>query len=149
MINITGFNNVDGNLRLINGGSTLGVTFAGSSDLNTLTAAPLNGGVDVVDQVGLALEKWVPLNVGTAGTVAALTILGSNNNDTFDVTPNANIPIFLDGGAAPIGVTPGNLINLAAGASSVTFTPGPTGDSGGFVVGADQPVSFVHIQDAL
>ena len=75
----------------------------------------------------------------------ALTVNGRGGSDTFDVTPSATVAIFIDGGD-PIGALPGDLLNIIAGGGSVTFNAGPEIDEGGFVVDANEPVSFDHIE---
>src|SRR5207253_6685863 len=66
-------------------------------------------------------------------------------SDTFNVSPSPSTTIFIDGGD-PIGSTPGDVLQITAGGSSVAFTPGPHSDEGGFSVGANQLVSFAHIE---
>jgi hypothetical protein len=74
--------------------------------------------------------------------VEALTVNGNAGSDTFNVTPSNRVAMFIDGGD-PIGAKPGDLLNIIAGGSQVTFNAGPQTDEGSFVVGASQPVSFV------
>ncbi len=62
------------------------------------------------------------------------------------MTPGT-IPVAIDGGD-PVGVLPGDHINVDAGGNPVQFMPGPQGDEGGFQVAGDQAVSFVHIESA-
>jgi hypothetical protein len=76
---------------------------------------------------------------------ASLTVNGNDGSDTFNVTPSATVPIFVDGGN-PVGVLPGDQFNLVSGGAAVTFTAGPTSDSGGFQVANDATVSFTHIE---
>src|SRR5207248_4053686 len=66
-------------------------------------------------------------------------------SDTFNVTPSTTATIFIDGGD-PIGSTPGDVLQITAGSSNITFSPGPHSDEGGFSVGANQLVSFAHIE---
>ena len=70
---------------------------------------------------------------------------GNAGSDTFNVTPSPTVAMFIDGGD-PVGVKPGDLLNIIAGGSTVTFNAGPETDEGSFVVGANQPVSFDHIE---
>jgi hypothetical protein len=77
--------------------------------------------------------------------VQALTVNGNAGSDTFNVTPSATVAMFIDGGD-PVGVLPGDQLNIIAGGASVTFNAGPTSDAGSFVVDADRPVSFDHIE---
>lgn len=78
------------------------------------------------------------------GGIESLEAWGLEGDDTFNVTPG-NVPVFIDGGD-PIGTTPGDQINILAGGDPVVFEPGPENDEGGFVVGAQQRVSFDHIE---
>jgi hypothetical protein len=75
----------------------------------------------------------------------ALTVNGRAGSDTFNVTPSPTVAMFIDGGD-PIGLLPGDLLNIIAGGSSVTFNAGPETDEGSFEVGGNQPVSFDHIE---
>ena len=77
--------------------------------------------------------------------VEALTVNGNAGSDTFNVTPSTAVTMFIDGGD-PVGVKPGDLLNIIAGGGTVTFNAGPETDEGSFVVGANQPVSFDHIE---
>ena len=77
--------------------------------------------------------------------VQALTVNGNAGSDTFNVTPSATVSMFIDGGD-PIGVLPGDTLNINAGGAAVTFNAGPQTDEGSFVVDTDQPVSFDHIE---
>ena len=74
-----------------------------------------------------------------------LTVNGNAGSDTFNVTPSSAVAIFIDGGD-PVGVKPGDLLTIIAGGSPVTFNAGPETDEGSFEVGANQPVSFDHIE---
>jgi len=80
----------------------------------------------------------------TAVNVESLRVNGNAGSDTFDVTPGSR-PIFIDG-ADPVGVTPGDRLNILAGGGSVTYNAGAETDEGSFDVGANQPVSFDHIE---
>jgi hypothetical protein len=99
---------------------------------------------DIVDVSGTAVAISGRRTVNYTG-VQALTVNGNAGSDTFNVTPSLTVAMFIDGGD-PIGVKPGDLLNIIAGGSSVTFNAGPETDEGGFVVGANQPVSFDHIE---
>ncbi|HID23474.1 MAG TPA: calcium-binding protein, partial [Planctomycetaceae bacterium] len=79
-------------------------------------------------------------------TAEALSVLGREGDDTFNVTSSATVPIFLDGGD-PIGQTPGDQINLAA-SGAVTFEAGPESDEGRLVDGTNEPISFDRIEGA-
>ena len=122
-----------------------------SGTRNTVT---VNGtpGDDTFNVSGLAVQvvglKTILLNTPFLG---ALDVAGLAGNDTFNVTPLAIVPISVDGGD-PIGSIPplpppnGDTLNVIAGGQPIVFSQGPTVDSGGVVVNADQPVSFIHIE---
>jgi hypothetical protein len=124
----------------------LAVTLAGSDQLvvngsqydDTITA---NGATSLVQVSNTPQGTLQQISYSGA---ASLTVNGNDGNDTFNVTPGA-IPILVDGGN-PVGVQPGDVLNLNAGGGGVTFFPGPTTDSGGFLVGSSASVSFVHIE---
>jgi hypothetical protein len=75
----------------------------------------------------------------------SIRVDGQNGADTFNVTPSELTSFFIDGGA-PVGGAPGDVLNIAAGGSSVTYNPGAETDEGSFVVGTNQAVSFDHIE---
>ncbi|MEI7701497.1 MAG: hypothetical protein WCK86_16990, partial [Planctomycetia bacterium] len=75
----------------------------------------------------------------------SVRVFGQEGNDTFNVTTDPNIPIFIDGGD-PIGTTPGDVLNILSGGPAVVFEPGPESDEGGFIEGSNERVSFDHIE---
>ena len=128
--------------------ANLGV--AGTSTFNVDAA----GGSDQLTVNGTQSGETITIN-GTSVTVGGLKIVNYTNtehlqvdglagNDTFNVTPAANTTIFVDGGD-PIGVLPGDQINISGG-GPVTFFAGPQKDEGGFQVGSNATVSFAHIE---
>lgn len=126
------FVDIDGDFT-INGGA-LGdtLTVVGSNGVNDIVATDKEIKVDALKPVKLtALE--------------AVTLRGLEGSDKFTVTPSAILPFFVDGND-PIGNLPGDQLVLLAGADSVTFDPGPEPDSGGFIVGANLPVSYDHLE---
>jgi hypothetical protein len=76
--------------------------------------------------------------------VEALSIEALQGSDTINVTASPTTAIFVDGGD-PIGVLPGDVLNIVA-IGGVVFFAGPEIDEGGFLVGANQPISFNHIE---
>ncbi len=76
--------------------------------------------------------------------LASVEVFGLEGDDEFDVTPG-DATVFIDGGD-PIGQTAGDLINIIAGGQAVVFETGPESDEGGFNVGAQESVSFDHIE---
>jgi hypothetical protein len=120
---------------------TLTANLAGGND-----AMVVNGSssADTVAVSGAAVAISGRHTVSYTG-VEALTVNGNAGSDTFNVTPSNTVAMFIDGGD-PIGALPGDLLNIIAGGGSVTFNAGPETDEGSFVVGANQPVSFDHIE---
>ena len=114
------------------GGGSDTLVVNGTAAANTITASGTAVQVDLLETVNY-------LNI------AALTVNGLQGSDTFNVTPSPTVSIFVDGGD-PIGVLPGDQINVVGGGSPVEFFPGPLADEGGFQVGAELPISFVHIE---
>jgi Ca2+-binding RTX toxin-like protein len=74
----------------------------------------------------------------------AVEVYGHEGNDTFNVTADPNITIFIDGGD-PIGIV-GDTLVINGGVT--LFVPGPEKDEGGFQVGANELISFDHIEAA-
>jgi hypothetical protein len=100
--------------------------------------------VDTIGVTGAAVAITNRHTVNYTG-VEALTVNGNAASDTFTVTPSATVAMFVDGGD-PVGQLPGDVLNILAGGAPVTFNAGPGADEGSFVVGANQPVSFDHIE---
>jgi len=74
----------------------------------------------------------------------SLAVFGLEGDDVFRVTPGA-IPVFIAGGD-PIGETAGDQVDIVAGGQAVVFETGPENDEGGFIVGAQERISFDHIE---
>jgi len=127
-------------IAFVNSG-TLTANLAGGSDALVMNGSSL---ADTVAVSGAAVAITGRRTVNYTG-VEALTVNGNAGSDTFDVTPSATVAMFIDGGD-PVGAKPGDLLNIIAGGGSVTFNAGPETDEGSFVVGANQPVSFDHIE---
>ena len=111
------------------------VTVEGNEDDNTiivdLSTSP-NVAVDALLRVDLAL---------TDGD--SLTIAAGAGSDDITITPDAVVPIFVQGGD-PIGGS--DNLTIDAGSDDVAFNVGPESDSGAFTVGANAPVSFDEIE---
>ncbi|HPM84167.1 MAG TPA: hypothetical protein PLF81_25865, partial [Candidatus Anammoximicrobium sp.] len=122
----------------------------------------LEGGEDTLTVVGNAWAQTFRVNVATStvtvddlgdggidGQVTyseneSLAVYGLEGDDTFNVTAG-DIPVFIDGGD-PIGQTAGDRINVMAGGQPVTPETGPENDEGGFLVGAQERISYDHIE---
>lgn len=114
---------------------------AGGSDALVVNGSSL---ADITAVSGAAVAITGRRTVNYTG-VEALTVNGQAGSDTFNVTPSTAVAMFIDGGD-PVGALPGDLLNIAAGGGAVTYNAGPETDEGSFVVGANQPVSFDHIE---
>ena len=99
---------------------------------------------DTIAVSGAAVAITGRRTVNVTGT-EAIRVNGRAGADTFNVTPSTTVAIFIDGGD-PVGVTPGDLLTVIAGGAAVTFNSGPETDEGSLVAGANQPVSFDHIE---
>jgi hypothetical protein len=127
-------------IRFVNSGS-LTANLMGGND-----ALVVNGSsnADTIAVGGAAVAISGRRTVSYSG-VEGLTVNGNAGSDTFNVTPSGAVSMFIDGGD-PIGVLPGDLLNIISGANTVVFNAGPQTDEGSFVVGSNQPVSFDHIE---
>jgi len=112
----------------------------GGDDSVTVTGTP---DADMVMVSGSAVMITGRNSVNYSG-IESVAVNGGADSDTFDVTPSA-VAVFIDGGD-PVGALPGDLLNILAGGGSVTYNTGPEIDEGSFEVGANQPVSFDHIE---
>jgi hypothetical protein len=138
-INITGFNNTPGNLTLTSPAGVNALDVLGSSGDDQFQVSPAGIGTRIMQTTAGA--AWVPLDFMG---FTSLAIAGGAGSDTFAVAPSATVPISIDGGD-PVAVKPGDTIEFVVGGPA-TYYAGPTSDSGGLVDGANQPVSFVHIE---
>jgi hypothetical protein len=121
---------------------TLAVDAGAGSDTLAVNGT---SGADTINVSGTSVAVVGLKSIGYSN-VEALQVNGLAGSDTFNVTSSATVPISIDGGD-PVGVTPGDLLNVVTNPGDlVAFTPGPTSDSGGFQVNANQPISFVHIE---
>jgi len=144
-------------VQLINvGGDDLFRIWPTDLTINTLTIT--GAGTDVVEAVGTAAADTMSIASGGAQGIvnvngvsfefsgmAAANLVGLQGQDVFNVEPFADMAVFVDGGD-PIGVTPGDQLNLLPGFDPVLFEPGPESDEGSFLAGANQRVSFDHIE---
>jgi hypothetical protein len=120
---------------------TFTANLGGGQD-NLIVNASTDPDTVAVSTTAVAITGRRTVNVSGAESIRVNGLTGS---DTFNVTPSATAAIFIDGGD-PVGTLPGDVLNIVAGGGTVTFTPGPETDEGSFVVGANQPVSFDHIE---
>ncbi len=79
----------------------------------------------------------------TYGAIPSVVLSGGAGADSFTVTPSDAVVFSVDGGD-PIGT--GDTLSLVTGANPITFNPGPQADQGSITVGANQPVSYIHIE---
>jgi hypothetical protein len=121
---------------------TLAVDAGAGSD--TLAVNGTSGG-DTINVDGASVSVVGLKSIGYSN-VEALQVNGLAGSDTFNVTSSSAVPISIDGGD-PVGVLPGDLLNVVTNpGDTVGIFPGPTSDSGGIVVNANQPISYVHIE---
>jgi hypothetical protein len=128
---------------VVNTTNTGGLTVDAVAASDTL-AVNATSGADTIAVSGSAVTVTGLKTVNYAN-VEGLTVKGLAGSDIFNVTPSATVPIFIDGGD-PVGVLPGDLLNIVAGGQTVTLNPGPETDEGGINVGANQTVSYDHIE---
>ncbi len=81
-----------------------------------------------------------------AVVVEAVEVEGLAGEDVFTVTAGA-VPIAVVGGD-PIGVSAGDRLLLAGPGGAVVYEPGPSADSGAFVVAGTERVSFRQLEAA-
>jgi photosystem II stability/assembly factor-like uncharacterized protein len=127
-------------IAFVNSG-TFTANLAGGNDALIVNGSSL---ADTVTVSGTAVAIMNRHTVNYSG-VEALTVNGNAASDIFTVTPAATVAMFIDGGD-PVSQLPGDVLNIVAGGASVSFNAGPGADEGSFVVGANQPVSFDHIE---
>ncbi len=69
-------------------------------------------------------------------------------SDTINIAPSTTTTFLVDGGD-PIGVLPGDTLNLIHPPAPYTIYPGPTTDSGGLNTAGFQTVSWIHIETII
>jgi hypothetical protein len=152
-LEVTPFGGNSGTLQ--NNGVAPRVNYSGA-DNNTVTVDAMAGedtiivnGTSADDDVDVDVAG-LTINTGMFGgsvvfnlTNEALEVNGLAGDDNFDVTPGL-IPVFVDGGG-PIGLT-GDVIDIVAGSNDVTLFTGPEVDEGSLAVGANELVSYDHIE---
>ena len=106
------------------------VTVEGNEDDNTIT-------VNLTAASHVSFASLLNVNLGLT-TDDSLSIAAGAGDDDITVTPDADIPIFVDGGD-PIALS--DTINVQAGRFDVTFAPGPESDEAGIAVDGFQTVS--------
>ena len=126
------FSNVTGNFTVNGAGTSNQLTVNATSNADTINVTPTQ-----ISVVGLKTVNYTGM--------AAVTANGLQGADTFNVTPSATTAIRVNGND-PIGVLPGDTLNIIPGGNPVTFFAGPLSDEGGFQVGANQAVSFTGIE---
>ena len=124
-----------------------------------------NGGSDELFVEGTQNGDTINVNDATAGAnaVAITGLLTVNYNaalphveidslagsDTINIGPSTTTTFLVDGGD-PIGVLPGDTLNLVHPAlTPYAIFPGPTNDSGGLNTLGYQTVSWVHIESII
>ncbi|MFA6134144.1 MAG: FG-GAP-like repeat-containing protein, partial [Phycisphaerae bacterium] len=129
---------------------TIDLAVASSTEADTLTVNA-TAVADTIDVTGslVTVTTAGPLTIGTYNydNVENLSVNGLSGTDVFNVTPSAATTLFIDGGD-PIGVLPGDQLNLNNGGNPTIFKQGPENDEGGFTVAGNQDVSFDHIESA-
>ncbi|MFO0819097.1 MAG: dockerin type I domain-containing protein [Pirellulales bacterium] len=134
-INVSNFNNAVNTLTMVSGPSEE-ITFHGSASNDSIT---LNGGrVTLTPMAGP--PAWVTLNY--AGQ-SSLVIAAGAGDDDINVTAATISAVKVDGGD-PIQFS--DTLNITAGANTVSFMAGPESDEGAIQVGAQEPISFDHIE---
>ncbi len=139
--------NFTGVSGLVNGFSING---NGGSDKLIVDGTQNADTIDVNDAAsGGSAVKVNSLLVVTYLAVANVEVDALAGSDTINVTPSAATSFTVDGGD-PIGVLPGDVLNLIHPAAiPYTIFPGPTKDSGGMSTPAFQTVSWIHIETVV
>lgn len=131
-----------GTLPVINASNigTLNVNLLGAADRLVVNATQA-GETITADGTAVTVGAFETINYSNTED---LQLIGQSGSDTFNVTPALNTTIFVDGGD-PIGVTPGDLLNLFPPAAFV-LESGPETDEGGLRGLLMQRVSWDHIE---
>ncbi len=123
-----------------------------------------NGGSDQLFVEGSQNADTIDVNDGTSGanavkvnsllmvnynaSLAHLEVDSLAGSDTINIAPSTTTTFMVDGGD-PIGVLPGDVINLLHPAGFYQIFPGPTKDSGGVNSAGFQTISWIHIETVV
>jgi hypothetical protein len=119
----------------------------GGSDTLFVEGSQNADSIDVNDAVSGANAARVAgmLAVNYNAALPQVEIDGLAGSDTINVAPSTTTSFLVDGGD-PIGVQPGDTINLLHPPGSYQIFAGPTKDSGGLKTPSMQAVSWAHIE---
>lgn len=123
--------------------NTLNVDLIGGINQLTVVATSLADVVTVLGNTSVNTGAFGGIVDYTAQVPDAISVLGLQGDDQFNVTPGVS-PIFIDGGD-PIGVLPGDVLTVI---NAVGFYAGPENDEGGVATIAAN-VSFDHIESLV
>jgi hypothetical protein len=130
-------------------GAAGGFTISGTGGSDTLFVEGSQNGdtIDVNDAASGANAVTVAgvLTVNYNAAIAHVEVDGLAGSDTINIAPSATTSFLVDGGD-PIGVLPGDTINLIHPPGPFQIFAGPTSDSGGLKTAGFQTVSWVHIE---
>ncbi len=122
-------------------GSSDQLLVEGTQNADTIDVNDAASGANAVKVNGLLVVHY---NAALAHVEAD----GLGGSDTFNVAPSTTTTFFVDGGD-PIGVKPGDTLNLLHPPGPFQVFPGPTSDSGGLQTAGFQTVSWVHIETVV
>ncbi len=139
--------------------------FSGVSTASGGFAVDGNGGSDQLFVEGMQNADTIDVNDGASGAnavkVNSLLVVNYNStmahvevdslagSDTINIAPSTTTTFLVDGGD-PIGVLPGDTINLLHPVGFYQIFPGPTKDSGGLnTAGGYQTISWIHIETVV
>ncbi len=127
------------------GGFTIGGTggsdtlfVEGTQNADTIEVNDAASGANAVTVAGV-------LTVNYNAAMSHVEVDGLAGSDTINIAPSTTTSFLVDGGD-PIGVQPGDTINLIHPPGPFQIFAGPTSDSGGLKTAGFQTVSWVHIE---
>ncbi|HWB14429.1 MAG TPA: DUF4214 domain-containing protein [Pirellulales bacterium] len=119
----------------------------GGSDMLFVEGTQNGDTIDVDDAASgaNAVKVGGALIVNYNAAMAQVEVDALAGSDTINIAPSATTGFLVDGGD-PIGVQPGDTINLIHPPGPFQIFAGPTSDSGGLKTAGFQTVSWVHIE---
>jgi len=143
--NFTNVSTATGGFTISGNGGSDQLFIEGTQNADTIDVNDAASGTNAV-KVGTSLI--VNYTNTMSSPMAHVEIDALAGSDTINIAPSATTTFLVDGGD-PIGVLPGDTINLIHPAGFYQIFQGPTKDSGGLNTPSDQTISWIHIETVI
>ncbi len=141
VINFTGVSAAAGAFTINGNGGNDQLIVQGTQNADTIDVNDAASGANAVKVNSLLVVNY-------NASLAHVEVDALAGSDTINIAPSTTTTFLMDGGD-PIGVLPGDTINLIHPPGPYQIFPGPTTDSGGLKTPGFQTVSWIHIETVL